>query len=144
MTRPVLVTLAVLGLAVEAVSSALDPLAGIVRTNVIPVREREDPIVEAIAVALLLGVVIVVGTLAEHTPADGRVLEQFHRAVESIPGVGPVYRGFPWMSEVLIESDTDSFREVKLVNSRPRGRTRSRSSPPTRRGRLKTRRATRG
>jgi hypothetical protein len=54
-TRPVPVTLAVLGLAVDVVSSALDPLAGIVRTNVTPVREREDLIVEAITVALLLG-----------------------------------------------------------------------------------------
>jgi uncharacterized membrane protein len=36
-------------------------------------------------------------------------------AVESIPGVGSVYTGFDRMSEVMLDGDARSFREVKLV-----------------------------
>jgi hypothetical protein len=35
--------------------------------------------------------------------------------MESIPGVGAVYTSFNEMSEILLDSDTDSFQDVKLV-----------------------------
>jgi uncharacterized membrane protein len=35
--------------------------------------------------------------------------------MESIPAVGRVYTSFNQMSSLLLNSDTDSFQEVKLV-----------------------------
>jgi uncharacterized membrane protein len=39
----------------------------------------------------------------------------FHDGVERIPGFGSIYTGFRQMSEVVVQSDVDSFRDVKLV-----------------------------
>lgn len=63
----------------------------------------------------MLLIAFVLGFLAEFGPAEEQVSEGFDSVVSSIPGMGSVYTSFNEMSEPLLDSDTESFREVKLV-----------------------------
>lgn len=71
-------------------------------------------LVRAMAILLLLLVTVVVGLFASF-PAGRVVLQQFDSVVERIPGVGAVYKSFRQMSDVMLDSDTANFRDVKLV-----------------------------
>jgi uncharacterized membrane protein len=116
LTVPLLVTLVVLGFVLNFLSNALAPLATGVETYLFPGRNAApNYLLKAGAVVVLLGVMVVVGFLAQNGPTDGRVARSFHEAIEAVPGVGSVYTGFRQMSEVVVESDADSFQEVKLV-----------------------------
>ena len=111
---PLLVTLLVFGLFVDFVSSALDPVVGAVQ-RVTPNRDVAAVLIEVGTVLALLVVVFLVGFVAETGPTRGHLGESFDAVMASIPGFGSVYSSFDEMSELLLDSDTDSFQEVKLV-----------------------------
>jgi uncharacterized membrane protein len=111
---PLLVTLVVLGFVVDVVSNTLDPVVGVVQ-GVTPDRDLAAVLIELITVCVLLVVVLVVGFVAETGRTRGRLGESFDAVMASIPGVGSVYSSFDEMSDLLLDSDTDSFQEVKLV-----------------------------
>jgi uncharacterized membrane protein len=109
---PLAVTLLVLSFVVNFLSSNLSPISGAAVDN-LPF--RNEYVVQAIAVLLLVVVMLVVGFLAEFTDGGSTAGDQFDEFMASIPGLGSVYTSFNEMSELLLDSDTDSFQDVKLV-----------------------------
>jgi len=111
---PLLVTLAILSFALNFISGQLDPVVNVV-DNLTPNQNLQDLLIEVTTVGVLVILVFVVGFLAEFGPGNGQVGEGFDYVMESIPGIGSVYTSFNEMSELLLDSDTESFQEVKLV-----------------------------
>lgn len=110
-TIPFVLTLIVLGFVLNFVAQTLNPVVWLADYSEI---EVADPIVQATTILTLIALVMVVGVVAEHTDGD-RVVGGFHAAMESIPGVSSIYNSFRRMSDVLLESDVESFQEVMLV-----------------------------
>ncbi|MCL7417911.1 MAG: DUF502 domain-containing protein, partial [Halalkalicoccus sp.] len=110
-TIPFILTVIVLGFVLSFVAQTLNPvvwLAGYLDVEV------AAPVVQVTTVLTLLVLVVAVGIVAEHT--DGtRIAGGFHAAMESIPGVSSIYNSFRRMSDILLESDVESFQDVKLV-----------------------------
>jgi len=113
LTVPLLVTVLILAWALNAVSSALTPLANVLG-EVGVVAEDRQVVLELIAAALVFGLVLLVGVAARHGP-ETHVGSRFDALVEDVPGVGSIYTSVERMSDVLLEGDTESFREVKVV-----------------------------
>lgn len=127
LTIPFVITMMVLGFVLNFLSNVLTPVveaAGMVGLNE-PVRGFARSIglgpafgsvfIEFGTVFALVALVLVVGFAANATSSEHGFSEWFHTAMEAIPGVGSVYTSFRRMSDVLIESDTSSFQEVKLI-----------------------------
>lgn len=116
LTVPLLVTLVVLSIALNFVSNALTPLVTGVEDVLFPNRNlAPDYVIKVAGIALLAALMMAVGFVAQNAPTGGRLARGFHEAMEAVPGVGSVYTGFRQMSEVVVESDADSFQDVKLV-----------------------------
>lgn len=113
-TIPFFVTLFVLAFALNLISSTLDPLVGGLEYVGIQMTPPGEVGLKAMGVLVLVGFVFLVGLVAE-TREEGKVADAAETMVEAIPGVGSVYTSFNRMSQVLLESDTRSFQEVKLV-----------------------------
>jgi uncharacterized membrane protein len=116
-TIPFILTLIVLGFVLSFVAQTLNPVVWLADYAD---AEVADPIVQATTVLTLIGLVIVVGVVAEYTDSE-RIVGGFHAVMESIPVVSSVYNSFRRMSDILIQSDVDSFQEVKLVEFPRRG-----------------------
>ena len=127
LTIPFLITMMVLAFVLNFVSDLLTPIVGVaeyfglVGPMVAFARSLGlgpkfgSVLIEIGTVLVLLAFVLVVGIVANHTSSDREFSKLFHTAMEAIPGVGSVYTSFRRMSDVLIESDTSSFQEVRLV-----------------------------
>lgn len=111
-TLPLAVTLLVLSFVVNFLSNALSPISS---TAVGSLPIQSELLIQAVTVLVLLGIMFLVGFLAEYTTSSSSVGQQFDGFMESIPGIGSVYTSFNEMSELLLDSDTDSFQDVKLV-----------------------------
>jgi uncharacterized membrane protein len=109
---PLAVTLLVLSFVVNFLSNALSPISSTAVTN-LPFNNAL--IVQAITVVLLVAIMFVVGFVAEYTEGGSSVGARFDGFMEALPGVGSVYTSFNEMSELLLDSDTESFQDVKLV-----------------------------
>ncbi|WP_233263361.1 DUF502 domain-containing protein [Halorhabdus sp. CUG00001] len=114
-TVPLLITLVVLSLVAGFVFGQLDPLVGVLED--IAGEENGTPriLLELLAIVLILFVIFLIGFAAESRQGDGHLEARFDRAMGNIPGVGTVYRTFDEMSEMVMDADTASFKEVKLV-----------------------------
>lgn len=110
---PVLLTVVVLLIGLDLVASLLNPLA-------IPIHRflgnPGDPGVFTTGLAgVVLGVVVVtLGAVAESRHA-GDIEGTVDRAMARIPGISTIHGTLDQISEMLVESDTDSFQEVVLV-----------------------------
>ncbi|WP_135822846.1 DUF502 domain-containing protein [Halostella litorea] len=114
-TVPTIITLVLLGTVLDFVSRTISPVVAAVEfvpgTDNLP-----EVVLELVTVAVLLGVVLVVGVAAERRSGNSAGLtREFDEFVAAIPGVGTVYTSVRKMSDVLLESDTESFQDVKLV-----------------------------
>ena len=69
---------------------------------------------ELIAVIVLVGIVIVVGSLGQHRYGQ-RVVGYLDLFISSIPGAGTVYKSFRRMGDVMLDEGSENFEEVKLV-----------------------------
>ena len=128
---PLVLTLVVLQIALDLVSQAVAPVvAGF--ELVFGDDEAPQLLIEAVTVATLCGLVLIIGLVAERTTGQGRFSAVFDDLMARIPGLGSVYTGTRRMSEVILEQDTQAFQEVKLVEF-PREGTFSRSSRAARR-----------
>jgi uncharacterized membrane protein len=115
---PLVVTLAVLGAVLNFVSQLLNPLvrAAAMWLGFVDADAQVDrAVVKVSTVIATIAAIFLLGGLADAEPTDGRIADGFHEAMESIPGLGSIYTGFRQMSEVVVESDVDSFQDVKLV-----------------------------
>jgi len=111
---PLIITLLVLTVLLEFIVGLMAPLAGVLNRAGIT-SGIEDVFVQVLGLVVLVGVVFVVGAVAERRPDDSDVATSFDAAMERIPGVGSIYTSVNRMSEVMLDSDTQSFQEVKLV-----------------------------
>lgn len=68
----------------------------------------------AIPVVVFLAVLLV-GAVVNSTRYGERAVDYFDYVVSQVPGVGSVYESFRRMSDVMLDSEVQSFREVKLV-----------------------------
>ncbi|WP_372912782.1 DUF502 domain-containing protein [Salinigranum sp.] len=128
---PVVITVYLVNMTLDLVTDALVPVIDILRW--VGVIERlsdagiaqfmvqaglystvTDFYTELITVAVLLAVVVAVGTVG-HNRYGEMVIDYVDLAITSIPGVGTVYGSFRRMSDAMLDQGADEFREVKLV-----------------------------
>jgi uncharacterized membrane protein len=118
---PVLVTALVLQFAVNALYRSLRVPSVIFPENrpiaLVPgaLAVRPSTVVELAIPFALLVVILVVGLVVDASRYGERAVDYFDDAVARIPGVGSVYESFRQMSDVMLDSDAQNFREVKLV-----------------------------
>jgi uncharacterized membrane protein len=113
LTVPLVITILVLGVVVNFLFDVVSPVVTLVQ--IVP---GITPVVEGFLIQLtslvsLIGLVIAIGAVADLT--EDNYAPKFHSAVEAVPVVGDVYRSFRRMSDVFVESDVETFRDVKLV-----------------------------
>jgi uncharacterized membrane protein len=72
-------------------------------------------VVQTLTAAVLGLLILLVGLTAESRYGGGGLATRVEDLLASVPGVGSIYRSIDEISELLLESDTDSFKEVKLV-----------------------------
>lgn len=113
-TLPLVVTLIVLGIVVNFISQQLNPIVGVV-TAATGIDPASEIILKFAAIITLLALVFVIGAATERQSGTSEVGSIFETLVSRIPGIGSLYRSLDEMSRLLLDSDTDSFREVKLV-----------------------------
>ena len=130
---PIVVTIYLVEMGLDFVTDALQPFirllewAGIIqefeRVELIAVlidlgiyRHVIDFLTEIIAVVILLGGIVLVGSVGRHEYGQ-RVIGFFDLAVASIPGIGTVYKSFRRMGDVMLDEGAENFEEIKLVQS---------------------------
>lgn len=113
-TIPLIITLIVLGFVVNFISNALNPVVSVVDTA-FQSPNVPDYAVKALAAGTLVVTMLLVGLIAQYRPGGSHLENSFDQLMARIPGVGSLYTSFNEMSELLLDSDTDSFQEVKLV-----------------------------
>ncbi|MFC7231864.1 DUF502 domain-containing protein [Saliphagus sp. GCM10025308] len=128
---PLVITLYVLQIVLEFITNALVPFIellqwfGIIdwfrRTELVGalVQMGLYPyligfLTELITLALLLGIVIVVGSIGRHRYGE-RAIEMVDLAIAAIPGFGTVYKSFRRMGDVMLDNEAENFQEIKLV-----------------------------
>ncbi|WP_415379174.1 DUF502 domain-containing protein [Halosimplex sp. TS25] len=113
LTVPFFITVLVLLWVLGTVSSALTPLADAI-VALGPGREMSTWVVELLAAAVVFAVIFAVGFAAQHGP-ETEIASRFDVLMEDLPGVGSIYTSVERMSDVMVDGDTESFREVKIV-----------------------------
>ncbi|EFW94209.1 hypothetical protein ZOD2009_00205 [Haladaptatus paucihalophilus DX253] len=112
---PLIVTVVVLGFVLNFISNTLNPVVFIVKSVPGVSPGTNELLVKLIMIGLLGGSLFMLGFVAEYRSGYGRVGVQFDHFMSSVPGIGSVYTSFNEMSELLLDSDSESFKEVKLV-----------------------------
>jgi len=112
-TVPFFVTVLVLVWALGFVSDALSPLVGVLG-EFGPASELGTLVRQVLAASVLFGVIMFVGLSAQHGPRTG-FGDRIDALMSELPGIGSIYTSVDRMSEVMVEGDTDSFQEVKMV-----------------------------
>lgn len=113
LTVPMVVTVLVLGFVVNFLLNVVSPVVTLVRLvpGMSPV--IEGLVVQVASLVSILALVLAVGAVANLT--ESTYAPKFHATVEGLPGIGQLYRSFRRMSDVFVESDSENFQEVKLV-----------------------------
>lgn len=112
---PLGVTLLIFGFIANSISGQLAPITNAIQSSQFVAQDTEALLIEIVTVAALLAVIFVLGFLAEFTDRGTKLGEQFDELMAALPGIGSVYTSFDEMSDIMLDSDTDSFQEVKLV-----------------------------
>lgn len=110
---PVLVTAVILLFAVDVLTGLLAPL-------VIPIEQAlgtggSTILPTLVAVVFLLVTILAVGALNESSYGGNRLKGGLDATMSRIPGIGSIYGTLDQISELLLESDTENFEEVVLV-----------------------------
>lgn len=112
---PIAVTVLLLEVVLNFVSTTLHPITKVIQESALLADSTQLYLVKALTVSTVIGIVFLLGFLAEYSPRSDKLGDAFDDLVGAIPGVGSVYTSFNEMSEILLDSDTDSFQDVKLV-----------------------------
>jgi uncharacterized membrane protein len=112
---PLGVTLLVLGFVANSISGQLDPVTNAIQNSQFVAQDTEELLIELVTLAALVTVILVLGFLAEFTERGTKLGQQFDELMAALPGIGSVYTSFDEMSDIMLDSDTDSFQDVKLV-----------------------------
>ena len=109
---PLVITLLVVSFVLGFIFQQLGPIVD----AIVGVGLVESEVLVAVAtVVVFLAIVLVIGFLAEYAPGDHHLSDDLDHFMASLPGIGSVYTSFNEMTELLLDSDTDSFQDVKLV-----------------------------
>ena len=117
---PVLVTVFVLVFVVNSLYRYLNVPAALFPENqpisLLPFLELQPTTVVELSIPfVLVAAILVVGLVVNSSRYGERAVDYFDYVIARIPGVGSVYESFRQMSDVMLESDAQNFREVKLV-----------------------------
>ena len=118
---PLVVTLMVLMFVFNWVYKYIDAFSDqltkfpIVSANPGVLNLRPETFIEILIPVAFVCLVFLVGAVVRGSSYGERGVDYFDYVVELVPGVGSVYESFRRMSDVMLESDSESFREVKLV-----------------------------
>jgi uncharacterized membrane protein len=130
-TIPLVVTLYVFTIALNFISSALEPFIAVLQWfGVIEEFERVrfisllidigiygfvvDFFTELVALLVLFLLVAAVGTVGRHHYGE-RIIDVVDLTITSIPGVGTVYKSFRRMGDVMLDEGGENFQEIKLI-----------------------------
>jgi uncharacterized membrane protein len=111
---PIIVTVIVLVFVVNFMRGLVSPAVSVLTDTAGVGQSTPDYVLELAALVSVVVLIFVVGLLAEARPGGG-IEDAFDSGVARLPGIGSVYTSFNEMSELLLSSDSQSFREVKLV-----------------------------
>jgi uncharacterized membrane protein len=112
-TIPFFITLLVLAWVLNFLSNALSPVASLL-VHLGPGEGMSSVLVELLAGAIVIATIFLVGLAARRAPTHG-MGSRVDALMSDLPGIGSIYTSVNRMSEVMLESDTESFQEVKLV-----------------------------
>lgn len=105
---PFAVTVLVLATVVQYILNYLTTLLDVTGN------QGAGPFLLGASVGVLVAVVFMVGFLTQFRYGE-TFIEYVDAALARVPGFGSIYEGFREMSDVMMESDQQSFRDVKLV-----------------------------
>ena len=109
---PVLVTGFVFYLIVDLLSGLLDPLAVPIQMS----RGDDSPVAsQLITVVILFGTIFMVGAFTESRVGGNRLKEGLDTNMARIPGIRSIYGPLDQISTMLLEGDTNNFKDVVLV-----------------------------
>jgi len=128
---PFIITVYILTIALDFVTAALVPFIELLRwlgviewfrrTELILLlidlqiyRYVIDFLTELIALTVLLGIVVIVGSVGRHRYGE-QAIGMLDLAIASIPGIGTVYKSFRRMGDVMLDNEAENFQEIKLV-----------------------------
>jgi uncharacterized membrane protein len=111
---PLLITLVVLIFVVNFIAGLLDPAVILIQSTIGDAQALPDLVLAGIALALLLVTILVVGIAAEWGYGKG-LEDRVELAVAEVPGIGSIYSSVDDISSMLMDSDTESFREVRAI-----------------------------
>jgi uncharacterized membrane protein len=114
LTIPLLLTLVILGFVASFVFSRLNPLVDVVE-SVFGLPNIPTYVVQIGVLLGLLGLILIIGLISKEWSGSDQVEGTVDGLIASIPGVGPIYSSFNEMSELLLDSQSQSFKDVKLV-----------------------------
>ncbi|WP_436346610.1 DUF502 domain-containing protein [Natronorubrum sp. FCH18a] len=109
---PLVITLLVLIVVIDFILGVLSPIV----QGIIYVLPNDPPttVVQLVTLLSLITFFLVVGVVAEYTP--GRYISRrVHATMETIPGISTVYESVRRASSMLLDDDTEQFKDVKLV-----------------------------
>ncbi|OIB57785.1 DUF502 domain-containing protein [Natrialba sp. SSL1] len=111
-TIPLVITLLILIVVVDFVLGVLSPVV----EGIIYLLPNDPPtaVVQFVTLASLFGFFLLVGIVAEYTPGR-HISKRLHATMETIPGISTVYESIRRASHMLLDDDTDQFKDVKLV-----------------------------
>ncbi len=112
---PVVVTLVVLSIAFDFLYNIVAQFAGAVLLVPGASGAVTELVVEIATPVVLLLLILVVGFAVERSDVGEAAFDAFDDAVSALPGVGSVYDSFRQMSDVVMRSDEQNFRDVKLI-----------------------------
>ncbi|WP_336135760.1 DUF502 domain-containing protein [Natronomonas amylolytica] len=111
---PLVITLLVISFVLGFIADALSPLVAALQQTAF-FGANSDSAILVLTLTVFVALVLAIGAIAEYGSGSGRMSSQFDAFMGSVPGIGSVYTSFNEMSELLLDSDTDSFQDVKLV-----------------------------
>ncbi|SDK40319.1 DUF502 domain-containing protein [Natronorubrum texcoconense] len=109
---PLVITLLILLVVVDFILGVLSPVV----QGIIYVLPNDPPtaVVQLVTLLSLIAFFVVIGIVAEYTP--GRYISRrVHATMETIPGISTVYESVRRASTMLLDDDTEQFKDVKLV-----------------------------
>lgn len=113
-TVPAIVTLFVLLFAFNFVSGLLRPATSALRAAFGVGQGLSEGVFQLLAASVLAVVIFLIGLTAD-SQYGGGVARRIEAFLTSIPAIGSIYRNVDEISDLLLESDTESFKEVKLI-----------------------------
>lgn len=115
LTIPLIVTLLVLGFVLRTLTNILQPVVKGM-DFLFGVGAAPQFLLEIFTLVLLFWFFLSVGFIAERRePRESRLARTFNGIMSNVPGIGSVYTGVRRMSDVVLSSDSESFRAVKII-----------------------------